>query len=141
VEARGFGAEALENMVWVRSGGVHQEGGLATSVQSISRPLVIVGAIALLFAAVFLSGIATSSPWMVFFLLSAMLLVFTISSAWGDQTDEARVGGGSTAGVIEVGRKQYGTADTGSGGGGQGQGNDTPQRLPDPLDDGFDLPL
>jgi hypothetical protein len=78
---------------------------------------------------------------MVFFLLSAMLLVFTISSAWGDQPDEAGVGGGSTAGVIEVGRKQYGAADTGSGGGGQGQGNDTPQRLPDPLDDGFDLPL
>jgi hypothetical protein len=142
VEVRGFGAEALENMANARSGGVHQEGGLATSMQNISRPLVIGGVIVLLFAAIFLSGTAASSPWMVFFLLSAMLLVFTVSSAWGDEagTDGA-VGRGATAGVL--GEKGSGS-DAHSAGlrlGGQGPGNDAPQRLPDPLEDGFDLPL
>ena len=128
-------------MTYPRNGGVHQEGGLATSMQNISRPLVISGAIALLFAAVILSGTATSSPWMVFFLLSAMLLVITISSAFGDEAGGAGVvGHGSTAGVLDVKGKNSGSSADSTQSGEAG-GGEPSQRLPDPLEDGFDLPL
>ena len=129
-------------MPYPRSGGVHQEGGLATSMQNISRPLVIGGAVALLFTAVILSGTATSSPWMVFFLLSAMLLVITISSAFGDEAGGTGVAGhGSTAGVLGVKGKNSGSSASGSARGGEVGDAEASQRLPDPLEDGFDLPL
>jgi hypothetical protein len=127
-------------MTYPRNGGVHQEGGLATSMQNISRPLVIGGAIALLFAAVILSGIASSSPWMVFFLLSAMLLAITISSAFGDEAGgSGGTGHGSTAGVLDINGNSGSSAASARGG--EGAGAEPSQRLPDPLEDGFDLPL
>ncbi len=98
-------------------------------MQNVSRPLIIGGAIALLFTAVFLSGSAQSNLWIVFFILSGLVILLTISFASKDNS--AKRSGGSTAGVVNF--SNIGDAEK--------LDSKVEKRLPDPLDDGFDLPL
>ena len=98
-------------------------------MQNVSRPLIIGGALALLFAAVFLSGNAQSNLWMVFFILSGVVLVLTISGTSKDNSTKRN--SGSTAGVINL--SNMGEIET--------LDSQVEKQLPDPLDQGFDLPL
>ena len=98
-------------------------------MQNVSRPLIFGGALAFLFAAVFLSGNDQSNLWMAFFILSGLVIILTIYGTSKQNTDNSS--NGSTAGVINftnVGETEK--LDS--------QKN---KQLPDPLDEGFDLPL
>jgi hypothetical protein len=99
-------------------------------MQNVFRTLVIGGAVALAMAAFFLSGSVATSPWMGFFLLSAIILILVLSTAFRDAEDEKKTG--STAGVLSDGKVNIENTAF------QQQSNDG---LPDPLEDGFDLPL
>ena len=99
-------------------------------MQSVSRPLIIGGAAILIFSAIFLSGSIASNPWNAFFMLSALILVYIAALNFSDKTNHT--GSGSTAGVIQYQSKGDTTENI---------QEEEDKHLPDPLEQGFDLPL